>query len=131
VAEAAARASETDLQRASGDPNFQSVAQLLVKLPLLARAPGFEDAMADLGIQRNALESAAGYRVDLMTGRRERVQDKEAALSYARKALGYEMMTGADLMTHYPMILNAVDYTGEPPDAALKRISALLQCQAS
>ncbi len=50
IAEAAARASETDLRRASDDPFFQSVTQLLVRLPLLARSPGFEAEMAKLGL---------------------------------------------------------------------------------
>ena len=74
-----------------------------------------------------AFDPGEAYQVDLMTGRRERVQDKEVALSYVRNAHGYEMMTGADLMTHYPAILNAVDHTGEPPDTALTRIAGLLQ----
>ena len=65
VAEAAARASELDLSRASDDPNFQFVTQLLVKLPLLARAPGFEVAMADLGIEHSALESVTGLLAGL------------------------------------------------------------------
>lgn len=64
VAEAAARASETDLRRASEDPNFQFVTQLLVRLPLLTRSPKFEAAMAGLGIERNALESVAGLLSD-------------------------------------------------------------------
>ncbi len=46
IAEAAARASEMDLKRASNDPLFQFVTQLLVRLPLLARAPGFEAEMS-------------------------------------------------------------------------------------
>ncbi|KMK68596.1 hypothetical protein [Puniceibacterium sp. IMCC21224] len=60
VAQAAARASETDLRRASDDPNFQFVTQLLVHLPLLARAPGYEAAMADLGIAASSLDSLTG-----------------------------------------------------------------------
>lgn len=60
IAEAAARASETDLMRASDDPFFQSVTQLLVQLPLLARAPGFEAEMADLGLSSEALNSVTG-----------------------------------------------------------------------
>lgn len=67
------------------------------------------------------------YRVALMTGSRTRVQDKEAALSYVRCGFGYEMMTEADLVTHYPSILNAVDCLGEPPDTALQRLVGLLQ----
>ena len=82
-------------------------------------------AILAAGLER--FDPAEAYRVDLMTGGRERVQDKEAALSYVRNAVGYEVMSAADLMTHYPAILNAVGHLGEPPDTALKRISALLQ----
>ena len=59
VAEAAARASELDLERASSDPAFQFVSSLLVQLPLLARAPGFEDALNDLGLDAEALGSVS------------------------------------------------------------------------
>ncbi|WP_245820441.1 hypothetical protein [Flavimaricola marinus] len=65
VAEAAARASELDLRRASDDPTFQFVAQLLVKLPLLARAPGFEAALSELGVKRSALDSVSGLLAGL------------------------------------------------------------------
>ena len=57
IAEAAAKASERDLSRASNDPNFQFVSALLVKLPLLARAPGFDEALVDLGVGDNAMAS--------------------------------------------------------------------------
>ena len=67
------------------------------------------------------------YRLDLMTGTRERVQDKEVALSYVRKAIGYEFLTGNDLLTCCPTILDAVNCLGDPPEAALKRIAALLR----
>ena len=60
IAEAAARASELDLSRASQDPRFQFVSSLLVRLPLLARAPGFKGALADLGVGENALSSVTG-----------------------------------------------------------------------
>jgi hypothetical protein len=53
VAEAAARASESDLSQASAHPLFQYVTSLLVKLPLAARAPGFEDGLERLGIGRH------------------------------------------------------------------------------
>jgi hypothetical protein len=65
IAEAAARASENDLRRASADPNLQFVTQLLVKLPLLARAPGFEAEMAALGVGPDALGSVTGLLVGL------------------------------------------------------------------
>lgn len=65
VAESAARASETDLKRASDDPFFQFVTQLLVRLPLLARAPGFEAEMADMGLSPEALTSVTGMLLGL------------------------------------------------------------------
>jgi hypothetical protein len=65
VAEAAAKASETDLQRASDDPHFQFVTQLLVRLPLLARAPGFESEMSALGLEKSALGSVTGLLAGL------------------------------------------------------------------
>ncbi len=57
VAEAAARASELDLKRAANDPTFQFVTSLLVRLPLMARAPGFEDALSELGVGKDATAS--------------------------------------------------------------------------
>lgn len=75
----------------------------------------------------DTFDPVEAYHVDLMTGSRTRVQDKEAALSYVRCGFGYEMMTEADLVTHYPSILNAVDSLGEPSDTALERITGLLQ----
>lgn len=65
IAEAAARASELDLKRASDDPFFQSVTQLLVQLPLLARAPGFEVEMAELGLPSEALNSVTSLLAGL------------------------------------------------------------------
>lgn len=65
IAEAAAKASERDLARASADPRFQFVTSLLVRLPMLARAPGFEDALRDLGAGENALSSVTGLLAGL------------------------------------------------------------------
>lgn len=65
IAEAAAKASETDLSRVSDDPRFQFVSDLLVRLPLLARAPGFEDTLTDLGVGDNTLSSVAGLLAGL------------------------------------------------------------------
>lgn len=67
------------------------------------------------------------YRFDLMTGLRDRVQDKEVALSYVRSAFGYEIMNADDLVARYPALLNAITSLGEPPETALKRVAALLQ----
>ena len=49
VARASAVAAENDLQGAASDPVFLCVARLLVELPLAARGPGFEEALARLG----------------------------------------------------------------------------------
>jgi len=65
IAEAAARASELDLKRASDDPAFQFVSRLMVELPLLARAPNFETALEDLGISREALGSVSALMAGL------------------------------------------------------------------
>ncbi|MEL6958770.1 MAG: hypothetical protein AAGL89_07465 [Pseudomonadota bacterium] len=65
VAEAAAKASERDLSRASKDPLFQFVSSLLVRLPLLARAPGFEDALADIGVAAHDLDTVTGLLAEL------------------------------------------------------------------
>ena len=65
VAEAAARASELDLGRASDDPSFQFVTGLLVQLPLLARAPGFEVALKELGAGDDVLGSVSALLAGL------------------------------------------------------------------
>lgn len=71
------------------------------------------------------------YRLDLMASPRERVQDKEVALSYVRSAFAYEAINESDLVAHFPAILNAVESLGEPPDTALKRIVDLLKRHGS
>jgi hypothetical protein len=65
VAQATANASSRDLALASKDPRFQFVSDLLVRLPLLARAPGFEDALADLGVKTAELGSVSGFLAGL------------------------------------------------------------------
>ncbi|SFR47924.1 hypothetical protein [Litoreibacter janthinus] len=65
VAEAAARASELDLGRASDDLSFQFVTSLLVRLPLMARAPGFEDALAEIGVGNDAATSVTSLLAGL------------------------------------------------------------------
>lgn len=65
IAEAAARASERDLKRASDDPYFQFVSQLLVKLPILARTPGFDAEMASIGVASDSLESVTSLLAGL------------------------------------------------------------------
>jgi 7-cyano-7-deazaguanine synthase in queuosine biosynthesis len=79
----------------------------------------------------SAYDPKEAYRFDLMTSPRERVQDKEVALSYVRSAFAYEAINEADLVSRYPAILNAVENLGEPPDTALKRIVDLLKRHGS
>jgi len=64
IAEAAAEASERDLSRASSDPRFQFVANLLVTLPLQARSPGFSEYLESLGLGSNDMASTT----DLLSG---------------------------------------------------------------
>lgn len=64
IAEAAAKAAELDLARANKDLRFQFISSLLVRLPILARAPGFEEALENLGVGSNALASVT----DLLSG---------------------------------------------------------------
>lgn len=71
------------------------------------------------------------YRLDLMASPRERVQDKEVALSYVRSAFAYEAINESELVAHFPAVLNAVESLGEPPDTALKRIVDLLKRHGS
>jgi len=71
------------------------------------------------------------YRFDLMTSPRERVQDKEVALSYVRSAFAYEVINEAELVAQFPAILNAVQSLGEPPDTAIRRIVDLLKRHGS
>lgn len=78
-----------------------------------------------------AHDPAEAYRLDLMRSPRERVQDKEVALSYVRTAFAYEAVNEAELVARYPAILNAVESLGEPPDTALKRIVDLLKRHGS
>jgi len=67
------------------------------------------------------------YRVDLMTGVRTVVQDREAALSYVRSAFGYELVTPVELEQHLPAVLRSIEYLKEPSDTALLLVTDLLK----
>lgn len=67
IAEAVARASEYDLKRATDDPGFQFITGLLVRLPFVARAPGFEGVLVDLGIGSGSLSSLPAFLSGLST----------------------------------------------------------------
>lgn len=86
-------------------------------------------AMLAAGLEGHDPEEA--YRLDLMASPRERVQDKEVALSYVRSAFAYEAINEAELVAQFPAILNAVKSLGEPPDTALRRIVDLLKRHGS
>lgn len=82
-------------------------------------------AMLAAGLASHDPEEA--YRFDLMTSPRERVQDKEVALSYVRSAFAYEAIDPAELVARFPAVLNAVGSLDGPPETALKRIADLLK----
>lgn len=65
VAAAAAQASELDLGRASDDPTFQFVASLLIQMPLWARAPAFDEVLADLNFGPDPLSSVSSFLANL------------------------------------------------------------------
>ncbi len=60
IALAAANASEKDLKRASDDPVFQYVSNLLVTLPLQARSPSFLEFVTGVGLSEENLTSVTG-----------------------------------------------------------------------
>ncbi|MEP1536440.1 MAG: hypothetical protein ABJZ56_15345 [Paracoccaceae bacterium] len=65
LADAAARASELDLSRVTNDPTFRFVSSLLVRLPLIARAPGYEATLSDLGVDGDATNSVTSLLAGL------------------------------------------------------------------
>ena len=67
------------------------------------------------------------YRVDLMTGARERVEDREIALSYVRNAEAYGHLTRDLLEQHFPAVLDAVNDLEDTAPAAVNRITGLLR----
>lgn len=82
-------------------------------------------AMLAAGLEE--FDPKEAYRVDLMTGVRTAVQDKEAALSFVRNALGFEAMAPIDLEQHFPAVLRAVKYLSEPSDTAMSLVTDLLK----
>ncbi len=74
-------------------------------------------AILAAGLER--FDPADSYAVDLLTGRRDRVQHREIALSYVRNALAFEVMEPADCLTSAP--------TGQIPGFERRRISGSSQ----
>lgn len=76
-------------------------------------------------------DPAEAYAVDLMTGARNRVQDREMVMSYLRNPMAWEVMRPEDLEQLIPAVLTAVDHTGEPPATSQIRIADLLKRHGS
>lgn len=79
-----------------------------------------------LGTGLETYDPEEAYRIDLMTGVRKSVVDRETVLSYVRNALAFEKITPELLERRFPAVLNAVSHLSEPPDTALRLISGLL-----
>ena len=82
-------------------------------------------AMLAAGLQ--VYDPADAYRLDLMTGERDQAMDREIGLSYIRNALFFEFATAQDILRAFPAVVEAISYLGESAEAALKRITGLLQ----
>lgn len=82
-------------------------------------------AILSAGLEKYDPEEA--YRVDLMTGVRKTVQDKEIALSYVRNAFAFEAILPSQLEQDFPAVLSVIQYLDEDPGTALERISAFLK----
>src|SRR5262245_48246103 len=97
VARASAVAAETDLKRAAGDPVFFYVARLLVELPLAARGPGFEQALARLGLTNAVPRSMADLvaAVSDAVDRHARAVGRHSDLGEMAQMALVESLTGA------------------------------------
>jgi hypothetical protein len=118
IAESAAIASERDLSRASQDPRFQYVSALLVRLPLLARAPGGEAALAELGAGPNALASVTA----LLTGL-ERAIDRQS-FEAGRSSDAGELAKSALLETLSVQLRDRLPTLFEPTPQEIRRALA-------
>jgi hypothetical protein len=96
IARASAMAAESDLKRATSDPVFFYVARLLVELPLAARGPGFEQALAWLGLQSvpNSLADLVAAVSDAVDRHARAVGGRSDLGEMAQMAL-VESLTGA------------------------------------
>lgn len=80
-----------------------------------------------LGAKLEGYDPAESYRVDLMTGERPRVIDKEIALSYVRAAQLFETATAQSLEVRYSVLSRVVAYLGGSNEDALQRVTQFLQ----
>lgn len=82
---------------------------------------------AILAAGQERADPAEAYKVDLVTGERSDVRDREIGLSYMRNAEAFTHMTPADLERAFPAVLDAVGYLGHPPETGLSMITDLLR----
>ena len=81
-------------------------------------------AMLAAKIERFDPEDA--YRVELLTGKRKTVTDKEVALSYVRLARQYQLLPMGQLLVQFPVLSRVIDQLHEPPETSLGRLKELL-----
>ncbi len=115
IAEAAAKASEQDLARASRDSLFQFVSNLLVVLPHKARSPDYHGYMDDLGIDGQALGSVS----QLLAGLGDAVDDY--AFRTGRTSDAGEMAKAALLESLSVQLRDRLPSLFEPTPAEIRR----------
>lgn len=72
-------------------------------------------------------DPAEAYKLDLLTGQRNYMRDREIGLSYMRNAEAFAHMTPGDLERTFPAVLDAVGHLGHPPETGLSMITDLLR----
>lgn len=82
-------------------------------------------AMLSLGLEHE--DPAAAYVVDLMTGTRKDVRDREMALSYVRNARFSQLATVPQFVQKFPEVMRAVDELQDPPETSLQRMHDMHQ----
>ncbi|MCP3969250.1 MAG: hypothetical protein GY717_02800 [Rhodobacteraceae bacterium] len=118
IAEAAARASDRDLARASKDDLFQFVSNLLVVLPHKARSPDYHGYMDDLGIDAQALGSVS----QLLAGLGNAVDDYE--FQTGRSSDAGEMAKAALLESLSVQLRGRLPTLFEPTPAEIRKALA-------
>lgn len=86
---------------------------------------------AILGAGLEEFDPSDAYRVDLMTGDRESVTDREVALSYVRSAQIFEAATPAFLESNYSVLSAVVAHLDGSTEDSLQRISRFLNRHGS
>ena len=118
IAEAAALASERDLKRAPSDPVFQFVSSLLIQLPFMARAPGFEQSLKEIGLSAGATASVT----ELLSALSASIDD--VAFHSGRASDAGEMAKAALLETLSVQLRDRLPSLFEPTPAEIRRALA-------